>query len=265
MADKIIDIHYQNPEWPIDLDHVGCSSFSLTLPLKLFDESECKDHIVSIDIFTNLPKSMRGSNLSRSIKSLFNIDNVCKNPWEFLNNLSREVLDIHEYSSQVKINLRVPIVTNNKNYSLKFSIKRLKTGNIRYVFGISMIGITACPSALAVSLQRINQKITHMQRAKLYLEVISSQPIEYRVIPDLLKDVFSGNPQAILGREDESLLIEKVFDKPLFTEDVARKALYVVSNYLRHKINSNTCIRVKARSYESIHNFDIVAGGSICW
>ena len=263
--DEPIDVHYQEAPWPIHLDWVGVRKLKISVPLDLFEKNECKDYIASIDIFTDLPSNMRGSNLSRSVKVLMDELVLCRAPWSLLEKLTERVLEVHEYSSKALVNLELPAVINDDNFVFRFSINRDRKGNTHYIFNVSTTGITACPSALAVSLYRISQKITHMQRALIEVVITSNQRIPYVEILGLVKTVFSGNLKALLSRADESFLVEKVFENPLFTEDLARKTLNFVSERLKQIMPKDTCVKVKARSFESIHNFDIQVVGDVCW
>lgn len=266
MPHGTIDVHYQNPEWPISLGLVGLSGLALSLPLALFKgHGECKESLAIFDVYTDLPEHMRGSNISRSVRAILEAAKSCKDPWDLLRELSEMVLKAHEYSSRALIYLRVPSADIDGSFTLKFGLSASKGRELLYIFGVSTLGITACPSALAVSLQRSNRKITHMQRAKLEVLVKSSRPVEYEGLPSIVQKAFSGNLKALLGREDESALIEKAFDNPLFTEDLVRKTLNDVSEHLKPLAPHGVCVSVRARSFESIHNFDIIASGEACW
>ena len=265
MVDEPIDVHYEKAPWPIHLDWVGIRKMKVSMPLDLFEENKCKEYIASIDIYTDLPTSMRGSNLSRSVKVLVDESVSCKKPWDLLERLTEKVLAVHEYSSKALVTLEVPVVINDDSFVFRFGLNKDRKKRTRYLLSLSTTGITACPSALAVSLHRANQKITHMQRAIIEVSITSNQPINYMEIPGLVKSVFSGNLKSLLSRTEESFLVEKVFENPLFTEDLARKTISYLSEHLKQIMPRDTCVEVKARSFESIHNFDIQVMGRICW
>jgi len=265
VASRGVDVHYERPAWPHDLEWVGLAKLRVPVALRLSGGGECREYEAEVEIYTDLPRSMRGSNISRSVRALFSIAGECLEPWEALEALSDAVLKAHEYSSRARVGLGISVMGLESEYRAKFAVTRAGGNALSYRVVLSARGITACPSALAVSLWRANEKMTHLQRALIRATVVSSSRIPYAQLASLLRGSFSANLRAALKRDEESALVEEAFRNPLFTEDVARKALSMLSDYLKPQLPRGTCVSVFVRSLESIHSFDIVSEGRICW
>lgn len=262
---KYIDIHYQKSPWPFDLNYVGIKDLNVNAVISLMEGQECKERLVQMSILTDLPGNVRGSHISRSVKAIDSHIYRCKDVWTMLRDIAEYAMRLHEYSTKVLISLRTSTLIGQTLFDLSYVLEKHRGGSERYVLYIETEGITVCPSALAISAQRVGQKMTHTQRANLKAKIISDRPIDLRGIPETVKDVFSGIPRAYLRRDEESKFVEGLFKNPMFTEDVARRALDTMRNHLQSRGIERACISVRVESRESVHNFDIVAAGEVCW
>jgi GTP cyclohydrolase-4 len=120
---------------------------------------------------------------------------------------------------------------------------------------ISVLGNTACPHALSV-----NKGKTHIQRAVgiLELETDFENEIALEEMVDVVEHSFSSKVYTLLKAEDESHIVNKMFENPLFVEDVCRNILALSSERF-----SNCFIHGKCISHESIHRHDVYAEGSV--
>lgn len=120
-------------------------------------------------------------------------------------------------------------------------------------------GNTACPHALAVA----EGKRTHVQRAISSLTLSGNSdklPLIEEMI-EVLEGSFSSPTFSVLKTPDEAWVVEKMFENPLFVEDVCRTLLGKADE----RFNNEKLINISAEvvSEESIHKHDVIARGSI--
>lgn len=262
------DVHYEVPSWPYSLSLVGLKDLKAVARIRLLS-GDCATLLVSMDAFTDLPASVRGSNMSRSAKTVLGSLEGCGDPWEVLEHIASTLLSIHEYATRAVVSLKLSLPDSAEqgiSYRLAFAVSRERGGAYRYVLKASTFGMTACPSALAVSRWAGGEGHTHTQRAVLIVKVECSSPprIDGGFL-EALKSSFSAVPKAYLTRDAEGKFVAEAFSSPMFTEDVTRKALHEVAGYMGRAGARGCCVKAIGRSYESVHPFDIVARGALCW
>lgn len=260
-----VDVHYQHPAWPYDLQYVGLEGLYVNAHVHLWKEEGCKERLIELSLLTDLPRTVRGSHISRSIKAIESRLNGCKKAWDLLRELGESALQAHEYSNRAQVGLKTSVLLEGGLFELRLIFEKQREGREKYLLTIETEGITSCPSALSISLQRTGEKMTHTQRARLIASVTSDVPIKLDGLPRVVRDSFSRSPRAYLNREEESRFVEELFNNTMFTEDVARKALDSLSVHLRKNGLERACVSVHVKSLESVHSFDIVARGEECW
>jgi len=102
---------------------------------------------------------------------------------------------------------------------------------------------------------------THVQRAlgTLSLKGTLDDMPEFESIVDVLRKSFSAETFSILKTEDEQVVINRMYENPMFVEDVCRSILAKAKNNFKDKKLDLTAI---VKSLESIHKHDAIAKGS---
>jgi len=127
-------------------------------------------------------------------------------------------------------------------------------GKYKKVLEVTVIGNTLCPHAM-----ENNEGRPHIQRSRgtLRLEADYEKKINLEGMIDCVEEAFSSEVYTLLKTEDESHIINKMFGRPRFVEDVCREILAGAKGRY-----SGCSVRARAVSEESIHRHDVVAEGS---
>lgn len=120
---------------------------------------------------------------------------------------------------------------------------------------ISIPVITACPN-----MRELNDGITHTQRGITEVEVRGSKlNVDHTELALLVVRCLTPT-HMLLKLESEKRLVARACDDAMFAEDVVRRVALAVASSLRGVAE----VRVRHRSLESIHPFDILAEARVC-
>ena len=135
------------------------------------------------------------------------------------------------------------------NYACKISGKLGRDNAYWYYLEVTVPIATLCPCS-----KEISRYGAHNQRADVILRLDSKSYISPIEAIRSIEKTASSALYAILKREDEKFVTEKMFENPKFVEDVVRDiALWT------KKDKKITSFEVKCTSYESIHNHNAYA------
>jgi GTP cyclohydrolase-4 len=256
----------QKPEIQLSLDEVGITDFrtqiSITRGTKVYQ------YTANITVVINLPQSKKGVHMSRIIESIA----------EILSTKTGSFYSLEEMSIQVvkELNSRHPFETGSIVIEFEFFTPRMtpvskrksmenyrgrlctiwNKGNVKHELSLGTFGSTACPHALKKS----KGERTHIQRAYAEVTIIGSTSD----IPDMedisiiLDSSFSAPSFSLLKSEDEQWVVDRMYDNPLFAEDVTRNVLKNMANAFS---NQNLDITAKTTSFESIHKHNVISKG----
>ena len=274
-----MDINDEEPRYKLPIDRVGVEGISI--PFYTLVGGHKINSILTIDAYIYLPPTMRGIHASRSLESIQEVIYGFRDKFmkieEIALNISRELLKRHHYSTKSLVNVYGDIVLNmDTPVSLKSSLERFRIYGraicindedgmkCRKFVGVRVTGLTVCPSAQKSTHEQLREipkelSPTHLQRG--YLTILVEEPSEsnYDVL-DLIHiamDSFSSPTYELLKKEDEAKVILEAYRKPMFTEDVVRKAAYLLLELVGG--NKDLEIYVSYKSLESIHNHNLVS------
>ncbi|MCD6501658.1 GTP cyclohydrolase I FolE2, partial [bacterium] len=131
----------------------------------------------------------------------------------------------------------------------------IEGGNYRFKLGVTTPVTTLCPCS-----KEISDEGAHSQRARIYIETVSSSFIWIEELVEIAERAGSAPVFSLLKREDEKFVSEMAYENPRFVEDVARMIARELDS--REDITEYT---VHVVSEESIHNhaaFARISGGS---
>lgn len=257
----------QSPVISLSLDEVGLTDFitqvSITRGTKVYR------YQTTVSVVINLPPSRKGAHLSRFVESISEILSSEVRTHYSLEEMSSHVLEIlnkrHPFekgSITLKFiffaNKTTPVSQRSsiENYSAQLTTW-WDDGKITHKLTLGTYGSTACPHALSQN----SENRTHIQRAYAELSLQGKTPD----IPDMedmtmiLDESFSAPTFSLLKAEDEQWIINQMWEKPLFVEDVTRNLLQLA---LKHFSNRKLEIKAKVISQESIHKHNIISKGS---
>lgn len=290
--ERVVDIQYLKPEKKLFLPRVGVKN--LKAQLKVSSKQGVFPLSATIDLFVDLPRDMKGVNLSRHPQSLIEVlePRLFKAPRieEVCVNVAAELLKRHEYAKRSEVRLKSEYFVHtqppNSDYSFKepcriYAAAAAERNNqvVKFI-GARVLGLTACPctqnlmKALAedklrelgyteYEVKRILDVVpiaTHTQRT--YNLIILEVPEGYRVdvedIIEVARSALSGGTYTILKRPSEVSVVKAAVEKTMFVEDVVRASLFYLAEKYR-ELPDNTRIFVQAYSEESVHNQDLLA------
>ncbi|MFX1282233.1 MAG: GTP cyclohydrolase, FolE2/MptA family [Promethearchaeota archaeon] len=258
----------QSPVVSLSLDEVGLTDFqtqvSITRGTKVYR------YQTTVSVVIDLPPSRKGAHLSRFVELISEILSS-----EVQIHYSLEEMSIHVLR---KLNERHPFEKGSITLDFIFftnritpvsqrpSIENYKAqlitwwdkGNIMHKLTLGTYGSTACPHALSQN----SANRTHIQRA--YAEIsLQGKTTDIPDMEDLsviLDKSFSAPTFSLLKAEDEQWIVKRMWENPLFVEDVTRNLLQLaLENYSSRKLE----IQAKTVSQESIHKHNIISKGSI--
>jgi GTP cyclohydrolase FolE2 len=141
------------------------------------------------------------------------------------------------------------------------------SGRIETLRGIEVDHITACPCVQQTLRHSLGQRkvpaahtpesppLTHSQRSRTSVEVTSSSGPGIAALLQAVDEVLFRS-QSTLPRPQELLLVLRAHQKPQFLEDVMRDLTRRVCQLCRD-LPDSAQIRVRSKSLESIHEFDL--------
>ena len=262
----MIDTQDESPHYPIKLEKVGIKNLKTLIKIERYGREF--RHIPTINIFMDLDKLKKGVHMSRLIESITEtLEEEVAEKHHSLEQVGKHILEKlkekhHFEKAGIEIESELPMYEKtpaSKKDTIEIHdiyvqvlndgetwVKRLK---------VSVLGNTACPHALSVSKGK-----THIQRATGILEIETDfkNEIALEDMVDTVERSFSSKVYTLLKTEDESFIVDKMYENPLFVEDVCRNILALSSQKFK------ACkIQVKCISNESIHRHDVYAEGSV--
>jgi GTP cyclohydrolase-4 len=261
-----VDTQDEPPQYPIHLEKAGICN--LKTSIKINRSNTEYRHIPVINIFMNLDKMRKGVHMSRFIESITEtVEEEVAEEHYSLEHIGKHILqtlkDKHHFEkagvhidSELPVYQKTPASKKNTVEVHTVSVTVVNKGETwkKYLM-VSVVGNTVCPHALSM-----NHEKTHIQRAigELTIETDFENDIALEDMIDTVEQSFSAKVYTLLKSEDESAIVDAMFQNPLFVEDVCRNMLKKASNRFK-----NCYIHAKCISNESIHRHDVYAEGSV--
>lgn len=254
------------PTFPLRLEKVGIKNLKTLIKIE-WHNTEFR-HIPVINIFMDLDEMRKGIHMSRLVESITEtVEEEVAEKHSSLEQIGKDILENlkekhHfakagiEFESELPIYEKTPASNKDTLEVHDISVHVFNDGTTwTKKLKVSVTGNTACPHAFFT-----NEGKTHIQRATGILEIETDfeneVPLEDMV--DVVERSFSAKVYTLLKTEDESFIVQKMYENPLFVEDVCRNILALSSEKFR------TCkIRAQCVSNESIHRHDVYAEGSV--
>ncbi|HEV2519200.1 MAG TPA: GTP cyclohydrolase MptA [Thermoplasmata archaeon] len=286
----MLDVHALAPVHPrLRLHRVGIEGIRKPLLVQRPDRTVTLPTTFSLAV--DLPSHRKGSDLSRSAELLAeridwpearpvpSLESVCAS-------MARELLVRHPYATRSEVRGEaeyfLPRGVRPGRESLEdFTLlargeAERKVGRVvvHRSIGAEAVGMTACPCAMETAREQLKGEfpalaaaalsglpiVTHNQRNRtsLIFDVPGRAAVEADRIIDAIEAAQSSPTFAILKRGDEARMVIEAHRHPKFVEDVVRDLLASLPGRFP-RLPSPTVVRVRTRSEESIHKYDVVA------
>lgn len=254
--------------------------------------------ISNFDVFVDLPKSLKGANLSRNFEV---IDEVLQEAIEgqvqevekLCSHVARKLLDHHEYAdrtevlmnSQFMVKRETPVSHTSCHEVVNVHARAVAVRNdsnpyVRKSIGAEVTGMTACPCAqnimkdhaigvlreLGLEEEKIDRFLndvpmaSHNQRGRgfLCIETDDSDHVSLERIIKILKNSMSARIYELLKRGDESYVVLEAHKNPRFVEDCVREIAKMVVQEFSY-VPGDAIVTIKQTNEESIHQHDAYA------
>lgn len=254
----LADVQMDRPEIPIVVNRAGVRG--LKRLLRVPDRQKgSQTTMADVSLAVDLPPSLKGTHMSRFVEALEAFDDVLSTE-----SLRRLLEDLRRClcASSSFARFEFPFLARKKSPAsgLFASVAsscviggELDESGLRLDLAIATPVMTVCPCSLAIS-----EMGAHGQRAVVRLEMgVDVIPWIEEMI-EISEESSSCAVYSLLKREDEKLVTETAFARPMFVEDVARAA----SRQLAAKGGVNW-FRVDVESQESIHGHNAFASISM--
>ena len=242
------------------INKVGVSN--ILTKFKVNYKSKIENYTGNIDVYIDLKKNKKGIHMSRIIESINEVvesNNLSKSIEEIELRILNTLRNKHEFNiGEININthyfITKPTINTKKftHEAYEITISVIKEDNIDYKkIRTTVIGNTLCPHSLNMTKGK-----SHIQRAQLIVEIKTEYDsnIDIEEIINKCEDSFTTPTYTLLKSPDEAELIDKMFDRGKFVEDVVRECYSKINNM---RIKGE--ILIKIISNESIHKHNAIA------
>lgn len=249
------DVQSAKDKRGIDIDEVGISN--LIIPLLIGIGKNQQQIVCDVKMGVNLMANLKGTHMSRLAEIAEKIKGRCLNKKLISLALKSIKKDLQidyakvEFSFTYFIDKTTPISKKicSMNYQCKLGGEINNKGQIINFYEVEVPIATLCPCS-----KEISKNNAHNQRAKVILIIKTRTFILLEELVKMIEQKASSELFSTLKRVDEKFVTEKMFNKPMFVEDIIRDiALWVKKD---NRIND---FIVKCKSYESIHNHNAYA------
>ncbi|MBN2517933.1 MAG: GTP cyclohydrolase I FolE2 [Candidatus Altiarchaeota archaeon] len=253
------------PQIPESLNRVGITN--LRILVKTGKENKEYRFVPKIEITIDLPREKKGVHMSRLVESI--AETVSEEAFEkhmtfeeLEKNVLEKLREKHPYkrgevsmATELVIKKRTPVSRRETMETHDVLIKVIyEKGGYRKVLKVKVLGNTVCPHSLE------NTKRPHIQRAIGELEIetgINNQVILQDMV-ECVEKSFSTEVYTLIKTEDENHMVERMYENPMFVEDVTRAILNNARGMFK-----DCKIRAKTTAQESIHRHDVIAEGEV--
>jgi len=250
------DVQKEVAKHDVDIDKVGVKG--VKYPIVVLDKkNKNQSTIATINMYVDLPRSFRGTHMSRFIEILdrhkgrmtfHNISPILSEMKEKLDAKSAHL----EIAFPYFIEKTAP-VSGQKSfmvYECKFIASQYDSD--KFILEVNVPVMSLCPCS-----KEISDRGAHSQRSIVTVRIKISSIVWIEDIVNLVEDAASSDVYALLKREDEKYVTEKAYDNPRFAEDMVRHIAVELE-----KIKQVTWFIVETENYESIHNHNAYASVS---
>ncbi len=290
------DIQANQPDIPITLTRVGVTDVKKLVEVARKDKRPIV-LVSTFDIFVDLPSDRKGANLSRNFEAIDEVlEEMIASPVYEIEDLCSEVakrlIDRHEYALIAEVRMKSEYVLKRETPATKLNCQEVvnifaeakairgKELTIRKLVGAEVLGITACPCAQEIMVDKARKELkalgvefavikkflynvpmpTHNQRGRgiISIDVQNSHFVSLEKIINIIEHSMSSQMFELLKRTDEAMIVERAHKNPKFVEDCVRTmAQKIVMEF--PELPDDSVIVIKQINEESIHRHNAFA------
>jgi len=290
------DIQANQPDIAITLTRVGVTDVKKLVEVARKDKRPIV-LVSTFDIFVDLPSDRKGANLSRNFEAIDEVlEEMIASPVYEIEDLCSEVakrlIDRHEYALIAEVRMKSEYVLKRETPATKLNCQEVvnifaeakairgKTLTIRKLVGAEVLGITACPCAQEIMIDKARKELkmlgvesevikkfltsvpmpTHNQRGRgiISIDVHNSHFVSLEKIINIIENSMSSQMFELLKRADEVMIVERAHKNPKFVEDCVRTmAQKIVKEF--PELPDDSVIVIKQINEESIHRHNAFA------
>lgn len=253
MAATMRDMQREPDTRNIAIDKVGVKD--IRYPIVVQDKSRREQHTVArINMYVDLPHHFKGTHMSRFIEilnqyrgeiSILNLDTILQSMKERL-----EASCAHmELEFPYFIEKQAP--ASGARGLMEYQCRMLGTlgEESDFVLGVTVPVTSLCPCS-----REISERGAHNQRSAINVQIRYRGHIWLEDLIDWVEACGSAPVYSLLKREDEKVVTEQAYDKPMFVEDMVRAVTEKLS-----AVPEIRWFRVECENFESIHNHSAYA------
>jgi GTP cyclohydrolase I len=262
----VVDIvKCEKPKHPLKLGRVGVSDVDFPLCVEQQDGSSQKVH-AQMDMFCSLLHNEKGINMSRYNEALMAwADKPLSgnNFKELLKKLRKRMKSDDVYvSAHFKYFMNKVTPVSKKLCVMAYPCKYigiLTKKRYDFILEVTVPVKLCCPCSKAMSLVDAEKGIgrgAHNQRTEITVQVrvINPPGPKLETLIKVVESCGSAEIFPLLKRLDEKFITETAYANPKFVEDAVREAAFKLQ-----QLPDIRWLRVKVRSFESIHRHDALA------
>ncbi|HEX7627573.1 MAG TPA: GTP cyclohydrolase MptA, partial [Candidatus Methanoperedens sp.] len=205
---------------------------------------------------------------------------------------AKRLIDRHEYALIAEVRMKSEYVLKRETPATKLNCQEVvnifaeakairgKTLTIRKLVGSEVLGITACPCAQEIMVDKARKELkalgvesdvikkflnnvpmpTHNQRGRgiISIETHDSHFVSLEKIINIIENSMSSQMFELLKRADEVMIVERAHKNPKFVEDCVRTmAQKIVKEF--PELPDDSVIVIKQINEESIHRHNAFA------
>lgn len=290
------DIQANQPDIAITLTRVGVTDVKKLVEVARKDKRPIV-LVSTFDIFVDLPSDRKGANLSRNFEAIDEVlEEMIASPVYEIEDLCSEVakrlIDRHEYALIAEVRMKSEYILKRETPATKLNCQEVvnifaeakairgKTLTIRKLVGAEVLGITACPCAQEIMVDKARKELkklgvesdvvkkflnnvpmpTHNQRGRgiISIETHDSHFVSLEKIINIIENSMSSQMFELLKRADEAMIVERAHKNPKFVEDCVRTMAQRIVNQFP-ELPDDSVIVVKQINEESIHRHNAFA------
>lgn len=266
--DVTIQTQDSKPNYEVYLTNVGVKN--LKTFIKINQDGSKYRFIADVEVVVDLPPNLKGVHMSRLVESVTEIlADETLNEAQGFDELTERILKTLKERFTYKMSfirfkfdyayeVMTPVSKRRSVEVYPVEYYTFSNSEILHTLTVKASGNTACPHALAVA----EGERTHVQRAIASVSITGHKGDipDIRDVIEIVEGSFSSPTFSVLKTVDEAWVVKRMFENPLFVEDVCRNLLAKTDKkFSKTKIN----IKAEVISEESIHKHDVVARGSI--
>ncbi|KXB05609.1 hypothetical protein AKJ49_00445 [candidate division MSBL1 archaeon SCGC-AAA382A03] len=264
------DVQEREPEIALKIDKAGVKGVKKKISTQTPEGAFFYD--VILDAYVDLPKTQRGTHMSRDIEAFLEAIEEAKKEEsssleEVLHDICQKLIQKHSYATRAELiaktrhqyQERFTKITTSEEADVTISVSMSRNDKDKKSVKVKVPGMTVCPCAQEMYSDKeeteLDKTPSHTQRAKLIIEAAAENKlVRLDWLIEAARKAFSAPTVSLLKREDEYSLIKQAYQKPRFIEDLIRHALQnCYEKLIEEGYPEDTVIKIEAESFESIH------------